>query len=75
MDDCKGPRNYVFFNVTQIINNVLRFRTKIFPWDTTEVFAPLQSYEPVKDITTISQVLKDAKPQARRALHHLQPKT
>jgi len=44
---CEEPHTYLFLDLTQSINNLLRFRTKIFPGETTEVFAPVRANEPV----------------------------
>ena len=48
LEVCKDPQNYLFFDMTQSINDLLIFRTKIFPGETTEVFAPVQGHEPVE---------------------------
>ena len=64
----KDPHSYLFLDLTISVNDLLRFRTKFFPEETCEVFAPVQSNEPVEVATTLFHVLKDAKPQARRAL-------
>jgi hypothetical protein len=37
-DFCEGPHTYLFFDLTQSINILLRFRTKIFPDEITYVF-------------------------------------
>jgi hypothetical protein len=49
----------------------VRFRTKIFPGENSEVFATVESNEPV-EITVALSPRKDAKPQARPALLNLQ---
>ena len=54
MEACKDPHSYLFLDLTQSINNLLRFRTKIFPGETSEVFAPVQGNEPYKVATTLS---------------------
>jgi len=54
MEACKYPHSYLFLDLTQSINDLLRFRTKIFPGETYEVFAPVQGNEPVKVTTTLS---------------------
>lgn len=46
LEVCKDPHSYLFLDLTQSINDLLRFRTKIFPGEVTEVFAPLESNEP-----------------------------
>jgi hypothetical protein len=45
----------------------LRFKTKIFPGENSEVFAAVEGNEPM-EVLHFLHVLKDAKPQARRAL-------
>ena len=45
---------HIFLDITQSINDLLRFRTKIFPGETCEVFASVQGNEPVKATTTHS---------------------
>ena len=54
LEVCKDPHTYLFLDLTQPINDLLRFRTKIFPGETTEVFAPVQGNEPVEVTTTVS---------------------
>ena len=39
--------------MTKSINDLLRFRTKIFPCDTTEVFAPVRANEPVAVVAAL----------------------
>jgi len=39
--------------LTQSINGLLRFRTKIFPGETTEVFAHVRRNEPVAVAATL----------------------
>ena len=51
---CKDPHTYLFLDLTQSINDLLRFRTKIFPGELTEVFAPVQGNEPIEVTTTLS---------------------
>jgi hypothetical protein len=51
---CKDPHYYLFLDLTQSINVLLRFRTKIFPAELTEVFTPVQSNEPIKVTFTLS---------------------
>jgi len=46
----------------------LRFRTKIFPGENTEVLRLLKVINRLKSQLHFLHVLKDAKPQARRAL-------
>ena len=50
---CKDPYAYIFLDLTQSINGVLRFRTKIFLGETTEVFAQLRGNEPVEVAATL----------------------
>ena len=38
---------YLFLDLTQSINDLIRFRTKIFPGEITEVFAPVHGNEPI----------------------------
>jgi len=54
LEACKDPHSYLFLDLTQSINDLLRFRRKIFSGETCEVFAPVQGNEPVKVTTTIS---------------------
>jgi len=51
---CKDPNSYLFLDFTQSINGLLRFRTKMFPGEDTEVFAALEGNEPVKVTVTLS---------------------
>jgi len=43
----KDPLSYLFFVLTSSINDIQRFRTKILPGETTEVFAYVQEDKPV----------------------------
>jgi hypothetical protein len=52
--------------LTQSINELLKFRTKIFPGEYTEVFAAVLVMNLLMSL--FLHVLKDSKPQARRAL-------
>jgi hypothetical protein len=54
LEACKDPHTYLFLDLTQSINDLLRFRTKIFPGEFTEVFAPVQGNEPVEVTTSFS---------------------
>ena len=47
LEVCKVQHTYLFLDLTQSINDLLRFRTKIFPAETTEVFVAVQGNEPV----------------------------
>jgi hypothetical protein len=68
LDVCKDPNFYQFLYVTQSINSLLRFRTKIFPGKNTELLRLLKVMNRLRSQLHFLQVLKDAKPQARRAL-------
>ena len=65
-DVCKDP-HYLFLDFTQSINSLLRFR-KIFPGENTEILRLLKVMNRLKSQLHFLHVLKDAKPQARRAL-------
>jgi hypothetical protein len=54
LDVCRDPHTYLFLDLTQSVNDLLRFRTKIFPDEVTEVFAPVKSNEPIEITTTLS---------------------
>ena len=54
LEVCKDPHSYIFLDLTQSINDLLRFRTKIFPGEYTEVFAAVPGNEPVEVTTTFS---------------------
>ena len=51
----KDPHRYLFLDLTQSINDSLRFRTKIFPGETCEVFALVQCNQTVNVTTKLSQ--------------------
>ena len=51
---CRESHSYLFLDLTQSINDLLRSRTKIFPAETCEVFAPVQGNEPITVTTTLS---------------------
>jgi len=53
LEVCKDPHTYLLLDLTQSINDLLRFRTKIFPGETTQVFAPAQANEPVEVVATL----------------------
>jgi len=53
LEVCKDPHTYLFLDLTQSINELLRLRTKIFPRETTEVFAPVRGNEPVEVAATL----------------------
>ena len=53
LEVCKETHKFLFLDLTQSINDLLRFRTKIFPGETTEVFAPVRDNEPVDDAATL----------------------
>ena len=52
LHDCKDPHTYLVLDLTQSINDLLRFKTKIFPDEITGDFPPVEGIEPV-EITTI----------------------
>jgi hypothetical protein len=54
LEACKDPHSYLFLDLTQSINDLLRFITNIFHGELTEVFAPVQSNEPIEVTTTLS---------------------
>ena len=54
LDVCKDPHSYPFLDFTQSINSLLRFRTKIFPGENTDVFAVVEGNEPVEVTVTLS---------------------
>jgi hypothetical protein len=68
LDVYKDPHSYMFLDFTQSINSLLRFRTKIFPAENTDVLRLLKVMNRLKSQLHFLHVLKDAKPQARRAL-------
>jgi len=53
LEVCKDAHTYLFLDLTQSINGLLRFTTKIFPVETTEVFAPVRVNEPVAVAATL----------------------
>jgi len=53
-DVCKDPHSYLFLDFSQSIDSLLRFRTKIFPEENTEVFAAVECNEPVEVTVTLS---------------------
>jgi len=53
LEVCRDPHRYLFLDLTQSINDLIRFRTKIFPGETTEVFAPVRVNEPVEVEATL----------------------
>ena len=54
LDVCEDSQNYLFLDVTLSINDLLRFRTKIFPGELTDVFAPVQGNEPIEVTAKLS---------------------
>jgi len=68
LEVCKDPHTYLFLDLTQSVKDLLRFRTKIFPGEIAEIFAPLQVDDSIEVTTTLASRHKNAKPQARRAL-------
>jgi len=53
LDVCNDPHTYLFLDLTQSINDMFNFRTKIFPGETTDVFAPVRSIEQVEVSATL----------------------
>jgi len=68
LDVCKDSHTYLFLDLTQSINDLLRFRIKFFPRELTEVSAPVKVMNRLKSQLHFLHVLKYAKPQAIRAL-------
>jgi len=54
LEACKDPYTYLFLGLTQSIDDLLRFRTKIFPGETCELFASVEGNEPVKVTNSLS---------------------
>jgi hypothetical protein len=54
LEACKDPHSYLFLDLTQSINDLLRFGTKIFPGELTEVFAPVQGNEQIEVKNSLS---------------------
>jgi len=54
LDVCKDPHSYLFLDFTLSINSLLRFRTKIYPGENTEVFAPVEGNKPIEVTVTLS---------------------
>jgi hypothetical protein len=53
LEACKDPHTYLFLDLTQE-KRLLRFRTKIFPGEITEVFASVHGNDPIEVTTTLS---------------------
>jgi len=53
LEVCKDKNTYLFLDLTQSINELLRLGTRIFPGETTEVFAPVKGNEPVEVAATL----------------------
>ena len=68
LDICKEPHTYLFLDLTQSINDLLKFKTKIFPGEMTEGLHLFKVINRLKSQLQFPHLLKDAKPQARRAL-------
>jgi hypothetical protein len=68
LEALKDPHSYLFLDLTQSINDLLRFRTKIFPGESYEDFAPVQGMNRLKSQLHFLHVLKDGKPEGRSAL-------
>jgi hypothetical protein len=45
LEACRAPHSFLFLDFSQSSNDILRFRTKIFPGKITEVYAPISSNE------------------------------
>jgi hypothetical protein len=45
--DATKPHSYSFLDLTQNINDLMRFRTKIFLCEITEVYALVKDNEPI----------------------------
>ena len=54
LEVCKDPHTYFVLDLTQSINDLLRFRTKMFPGEIADVFAPVQANDSFEVITTHS---------------------
>jgi len=52
LEVCKHPHTYFFLDLTKSINDLLKFRTKILPGETTEVFTPSRCNEPIEVAAT-----------------------
>ena len=53
LEVCNDPHTYLLLDLTQSINDLLRFRTKIFSGESTEVFASVRGNEPVEVAATL----------------------
>jgi hypothetical protein len=51
---CSVPRTYLFLDLTQWIIDLRKLRTKMFPDEITEVFAPVENNEQFEMTTTRS---------------------
>ena len=54
LEVCKDPHTHFFLDLTQSINDILRFRSNIFPGEIADVFAPVQTDDSIEVTTTIS---------------------
>jgi len=54
LEPYKHPHIYLFLYLTQPINDLLRYRTKIFRGEITDVFTPVQGNDPIEVTTTLS---------------------
>ena len=68
LEACKNPHSYLFLDLTQSINDLLRFRTKIFLGKRARFLHLFSLMSRLQSQLHLLNVLKDAKPQARRAL-------
>jgi len=54
LEVCKEHHKYLFLDITQSINDLLRFGNKIFPGEIAEVFAPVQADDTIEVATILS---------------------
>ena len=66
--NCKDPHNYLFLDLTQQIKDILRYRTNIFPRETSVVLHLYRVINRLKSQIHFLHVLKDVQPKACRAL-------
>ena len=68
LEDCKDPHTYLLLDLTQSINDLRRFRTNILLGIRARFLHLFRVMSRVQSQLHFLHVLKDAKPQARRAL-------
>jgi len=68
VETCKDPHTYLFFDLTQSINDLLRFSTKIFPGEMCDFLHLYSIMNRLKSQLHFLHVLKDPKHHARRTL-------